>query len=234
MTASVRNTVTSNPWQLVYCLYPKEFVIWTFKQVLVRSLCKVIKAQSRRSRKSRTEGSLKDIFYKLLRNYLINTCDEPFFKIQKKGPRLSRKEIGKKMTTVNLKGKRANLKTSVTRKQSTPNFPESEHFLALWYAHPGGKKYLFFGKFGVFCFPVTPVLELVILLYYRPIGRLELSDFNGQSIGGKMEIRLKNLYWIISKLTGGKNENPRWEVLKWKTSIILIVCSKEIIPWRAK
>ena len=26
-------------------------------------------------------------------------------------------------------GKRANLKTGVTRKQSTPNFPKNEHFL---------------------------------------------------------------------------------------------------------
>ena len=157
-----------------------------------------------------------------------------FLKYRRRGPGWVEKRSVKKWQRWIWKAKRANLKKSVTRKQSTPNFPESEHFLALWYAHPGGKKYLFFGKFGVFCFPVTPVLELVILLYYRPIERLELSDFNGQSIGGKMEIRLKNLYWIISKLTGGKNENPRWEVLKWKTSIILIVCSKEIIPWRAK
>ena len=28
-------------------------------------------------------------------------------------------------------GKRANLKTGVTRKQSTPNFPKNEHFLPL-------------------------------------------------------------------------------------------------------
>ena len=30
-----------------------------------------------------------------------------------------------------LKGKRANLKTSVSRKESTPNFPKNEHFLTL-------------------------------------------------------------------------------------------------------
>ena len=35
-------------------------------------------------------------------------------------------------------------------------------------------------------------------------------------------------------LTGGKNEKLRWGILKRKTSVILIVCLKEIIPWIAK
>ena len=38
-----------------------------------------------------------------------------------------------------------------------------------------------------------------------------------------MEIQLENSHWIISKLAGGKNEKPRREVLKWETSVILIV-----------
>ena len=39
--------------------------------------------------------------------------------------------------------------------------------------------------------------------------RLEQSDFNGQSIGGKIETRLEIPVLNISKLTGGKNEKPR-------------------------
>ena len=34
----------------------------------------------------------------------------------------------------------------------------------------------------------------------------------------------------ISKLMNDKNEKPRPGVLKWKTSVMLIVCLKEIIP----
>ena len=37
----------------------------------------------------------------------------------------------------------------------------------------GGKKRSFFGKFGVVCFPETPVLRFALLSYYR---RLEISD----------------------------------------------------------
>ena len=56
-----------------------------------------------------------------------------------------------------------------TNKQSTLNFPKNEHFLPPD-AHTnvcisGGKKCLLFGKFGVLCFLVTPVLRLVIYLH---------------------------------------------------------------------
>ena len=66
-----------------------------------------------------------------------------------------------------IKGKRANLKTGVLRKQSTPNFPENEYFLP-----SGGKKCLFFGKFGVFCFLETPVLRFALLPYYRRMEKI--------------------------------------------------------------
>ena len=67
--------------------------------------------------------------------------------------------------------KRANLKTVVSRKQSTPNFPKNEHFLPpdthTYVCVSGGKKCSFFGKFGVLCFLETPVLRFVLLSYYR-------------------------------------------------------------------
>ena len=56
----------------------------------------------------------------------------------------------------------------VTRKQRTPNFLKHEHF-SLPDTHTcvcvsGGKKCSFFGKFGVLCFLVTPVLRFAIFL----------------------------------------------------------------------
>ena len=62
-----------------------------------------------------------------------------------------------------------NLKTGVTRKQRNPNFPKNEHFLPSD-AHArvcvsGGKKYSFFGKYGVICFLVTPVFRFALLPY---------------------------------------------------------------------
>ena len=66
----------------------------------------------------------------------------------------------------------ANLKTSVTRKQSMPNFPKKEHVLPpdthTSVCVSGGKNYSFFGKFAVLCFLVTPVLRFAFLLYYQP------------------------------------------------------------------
>ena len=55
---------------------------------------------------------------------------------------------------------RANLKTGVSRKQSTQNFPKNEHFLLpntdTYVCVSVFKKCLFFGKFGVLCFLETP------------------------------------------------------------------------------
>ena len=55
----------------------------------------------------------------------------------------------------------------VTRKQSTPNFPKSKHFLSPCVSR--GKKCSFFGKFGMLCFLVAPVLRFARLPYYRQI-----------------------------------------------------------------
>ena len=67
--------------------------------------------------------------------------------------------------------KRANLKTGVTRKPSTPNFSKNDHFLPPGpHTHTyisGGKKCSFFGKFGLLCFLVTPILRFTCLPYYR-------------------------------------------------------------------
>ena len=62
-----------------------------------------------------------------------------------------------------------NLKTGVSRKQSTLKFLKNKHFLppdTHTYVS-GGKKCLFFGNFGMLCFLQTPVLRFALLPYYR-------------------------------------------------------------------
>ena len=57
----------------------------------------------------------------------------------------------------------------VLQKKSTPNFPKNEHFLPLD-THTCvcvSKKCLFFWKFGVPCFLVTPALRFALLPYCR-------------------------------------------------------------------
>ena len=79
--------------------------------------------------------------------------------------------IGKTSLQSNFALLRTNLKTGVSRKQSTPNFPKSKHFLPpdthTYVCISGGKKCLFFGKFGMLCFLETPVLRIALVLYYR-------------------------------------------------------------------
>ena len=61
-----------------------------------------------------------------------------------------------------------NLKSGVTRKQSTPNFPKNKHFLPTdTHAHAcvSEGKNVFFRKFGVLCFLVTPILRFALLPY---------------------------------------------------------------------
>ena len=57
------------------------------------------------------------------------------------------------------------------KKTTTPNFPKNEHFLPpdtpTYVRVPGGKKCLFFGKFGVVCFLETPFSRFTLLPYYR-------------------------------------------------------------------
>ena len=62
---------------------------------------------------------------------------------------------------------------SVSRKQSMLNFPKNEHVLPRdKHTHvcvSGGKKFSFFGKLDLICFPETPVLRFALLPYYRRI-----------------------------------------------------------------
>ena len=63
--------------------------------------------------------------------------------------------------------KRADLKTGVSRKQSTPKFPKNQHFLPpdthTCVCVSGGKKCLFSRNFGMLCFLATPVLRFAYL-----------------------------------------------------------------------
>ena len=65
----------------------------------------------------------------------------------------------------------ANLKTGISRKQSTPKFPKNKHSLPpdthTYVCVSGGKKCLYFGNFGVLCFLETPVLRFTLLPYYQ-------------------------------------------------------------------
>ena len=67
-------------------------------------------------------------------------------------------------------GKRADLRTEVTRIQSTPNFPKNKRSLPpdthTYVCVSGGKKRSFLGKFGVLCILVTSVLRFALLPYY--------------------------------------------------------------------
>ena len=65
-----------------------------------------------------------------------------------------------------------NIKAGVSRKQSTPNFPKNDYFLlpdthTYVRVRVMGKKYSFFGKFGVLCFLEIAVLRFALLPYYR-------------------------------------------------------------------
>ena len=93
-------------------------------------------------------------------------------------------------------GKKANLKTGVTRKQSTPNFPEYENLLRLdthtCVCVSGGKKCLFFGKFSVICFLVTTFLRFA-LLSYRRINIIILAFHYAHKVTKKAGIRQENM-----------------------------------------
>ena len=68
-----------------------------------------------------------------------------------------------------IRQKGVNLKTGVSKKQSMLNFPKNEHFFSPDTHVSEGKKYSFFGKFGVLCFLETPVLRFALLPYYRRV-----------------------------------------------------------------
>ena len=87
---------------------------------------------------------------------------------------------------VDNKAKRANLKTDVSRKQSSSNFPKNRHFLCI----SGGKKCSFFGKLGVRCFLETPVLRFALLPDYRRITDQARAHPNSK-------IQLDSSLWLI-------------------------------------
>ena len=69
-------------------------------------------------------------------------------------------------------GKWTNLKTGVSRKQSTPRFPKNEHFLppdthTYVYISGGGKKSWFFRKIWCALFSWNTRLKTALLPYYR-------------------------------------------------------------------
>ena len=61
----------------------------------------------------------------------------------------------------------------------------------------GGKKYSFFGKFGVLCFLETPVLRFALLPYYRRI--VGNTGKRGGGRGGQNKMTLKNFGNIALK-----------------------------------
>ena len=56
----------------------------------------------------------------------------------------------------------------------------------------GGKKCLFFGKYGVLCFLETPVLRFALLAYYRRSLCLTGFAFQNKDINGKSKILTEN------------------------------------------
>ena len=73
-------------------------------------------------------------------------------------------------------GKRANIKTGVSRRQSTSKFPKNKHFLPpdthTCVCVSGGKKCLFFGNFDVLCFLETPVSRFALFKLYYQLQRI--------------------------------------------------------------
>ena len=99
-------------------------------------------------------------------SFVMSYCDHIqnskgyFFIFSKKEVNTLRRQI------VNNKAKKANLKTGVSRKQSASNFPKKEHFSPpdthMYVCLSKGKRYLFFGKFGVLYFLETPVSRFAL------------------------------------------------------------------------
>ena len=83
-----------------------------------------------------------------------------------------------KTSVIRQKGKRANLKTEVTRKESTPNFPKNTHFYPVTRTRMCAYQEVWNVCFSenLTCFgklirkilrPVTPALRFALLPYYR-------------------------------------------------------------------
>ena len=88
----------------------------------------------------------------------------------------------------------ANLKTGVSRKQSTPNFPKNEHFLPPYTE-----------KFDVLCFLETPVLRFALLPYYRRNITSYLNNNCTKSTGHLLKSNF--LQWNFAKAYNYNNKN---------------------------
>ena len=88
---------------------------------------------------------------------MVQSCLIERFEINFRSLLSSSKKTDKNLVVVGNKTKGANLKTEVTRKQSTPSFPKNEHLSPDTHTYVcvlEGKKCSFFGKLGVLCFLV--------------------------------------------------------------------------------
>ena len=95
----------------------------------------------------------------------------------------------------------------------------------------GGKKCSFFGKFGILCFLVTPVLRFALLLYYRPLYgtvfsscRKQLIDLQNKSLFSydRQSYDIKLYSWQISYSFMDDQSNIPWRRkqcnLPWRLS----------------
>ena len=95
----------------------------------------------------------------------------------------------------------------MSRKQSTPNFPKNERFLPpdthTYVCVSGGKKCLFFEKFGVFCFLETPVLRFALLPYYRQYFMCLSTKFSviSMKLIGSLKIQRSRRLTLLGKTT---------------------------------
>ena len=94
-----------------------------------------------------------------------------------------------------------------------------------------GKKCSFFGKFGILCFLVTPVLRFTLLLYYRPLYgtvfsscRKQLIDLQNKSLFSydRQSYDIKLYSWQISYSFMDDQSNIPWRRkqcnLPWRLS----------------
>ena len=83
-----------------------------------------------------------------------------------------------------------------------PNFPKNEHFqspdIHAYVCISGGRKYLFFGKFGVLCFLETPILRFALLSYYQQNRSLNCEPCNSK-MNSKQFIQFHSFYLVNLK-----------------------------------
>ena len=111
------------------------------------------------------------------------------------------------------KGKRANLKTGVSRKKSTPNFPKDEHFLppdTHTYECASGGNVRFLENFKIRPFALLPTTSVMTVQFYWSPSNIYLFKVNNGYI--------KIMCGIRSKLT---IKTPKQH--HWRGSGVLVV-----------